>query len=214
MITNVIRQQISEACSTANSSIQLRNHLQSLVTAQNGYADPQTVAQLETLLTGLIQELPDNLDALVLAADRQGVGHLLLPVIELIVQYYLTPNDFIPDQAGLLGLLDDTYLATALVYYLALTYQQETGVPLLSVDLGPAVGILKSVIGLPITSQLDQIVNLTLQSVALQYQQMVAQWRGTLNYSGSRTGGPGSWGNDWESEMARLGAEMGISMNF
>ena len=122
MISNtVIRRQIADAIAIPGSNLQLRQYLQQLIFDQRGYYDADSALQLETLLLALIQELPDNLKSLVDAANNQGVGHLLLPVIELIGQYYLLANDFIPDQAGLLGLLDDIAVLDWMKYIEVLT---------------------------------------------------------------------------------------------
>ena len=72
---------------------------------------------------------------------------------------------------------------------------------------------MRAVIGLPIAVKLDQIVNSTLQSVALQHQQMLAQWGGTIDHSNSSRDGNYSWERYKEDEITKISSENGLSLS-
>ena len=85
--------------------------------------------------------------------------------------------------------------------------------PLLQIELDGDNAVVRAIIGEPLASTLDQDVATTIQTAIVQQQVSQLYGQGTLNV-GSRTGGPGSWGGCVEDEIARLGAECGISINY
>jgi hypothetical protein len=148
------------------------------------------------------------------AAQQGGVAHLVGPLIQQVAQYFLSEQDLIPDRSGTLGLLDDAYLAHAFLHQVNVAYAASTGHPLLPFDAAPAIQVLRALLGPQVSLQLDQWVTDGVgQAVAQSRFQQLQQWNGQFQGGGSRTGGPGSWGGCWEDEMARMGAEMGISFD-
>jgi hypothetical protein len=129
------------------------------------------------------------------------------------VSNFLSPQDSIPDHYGLLGLLDDAYLAQTMLQQVSDLNLQLAGVPLLMQSLHGPNRFVRLVINEPVASQLDGIVAQTIQSAVMQHQiQELASSGRSLSVD--PTGGPGVWGNDWESEFARMAASCGISVNY
>ena len=129
-------------------------------------------------------------------------------MLNTVEEYFLEPNDFIPDYLGLIGLIDDAYLAQKLVQVLSDNYRQQTGIPLLNVDLSEGNNIIRNLIGEPIAGMLDASVMNTVQMPSMQqFFQNLMNFQGMMPMS---TPHP-IYGNMSNSEIAdvRLGA-MGV----
>lgn len=162
------------------------------------------VDQLEQFVRatgGLIDAAADEAIAL-------GIEEYIGPILVQAATYFLAPIDLIPDAHGLLGLIDDAYLAQRYLVGISAAHQQIAGTPLLGGQLDAATAVVRGVIGEPLATQLDQAVAADVHAVVAQAinDQAAA--------SQSLTGGPGSWGGTFEDEMSRMGAECGISINW
>lgn len=204
---------------------EIRAHIASILqkqTSRDAFRDlisqytlsTQQRTDLEETTVNMVCAIPDLLDGAGHVAVQAGIGSVIEPVLQQCIAYFLQPNDLIPDEAGLLGLLDDSYLATGWLHYIAGQYQMTTGLPLFNVDFQPNLQILQSLIGSSLTQQLDAHILQTYQVLAMQFQQELALWNQTLNIPQSYHHTPGGWGNSWESEMARMAATMGMSLDF
>lgn len=208
MLTTLIRNQITSAFNTRGFDGVARERLQQLAGGQ--VPDQQKSDRLIELLCEYVERAPQLLDACWSAAQQAGVANEASPILETAAHYFIEPQDFIPDQLGLYGLLDDAYLTHKFVGRTSDLYQQYSGQPLLPIDLSSMNSVARSVIGEPLAGQLDQTVEATIQNVIQQIQLLAQQQQMQF----SQTGGPGSWGGAWEDEMARVGAECGISINW
>jgi hypothetical protein len=70
------------------------------------------------------------------------------------MNYFVTPDDIIPDELGLLGLIDDAYLTHCLIQSVSDQYQAQTGFVLMPSDMTKASQIIRSLIGEPQASLL------------------------------------------------------------
>lgn len=172
-----------------------------------GSPDHPQRAQCEQALNAAIDAIPAILEQMTSAAQQAGVAHLVAPLAQQVAGYFLEEHDLVADRAGTLGLLDDAYLAHAFLLQVNVAYQQGMGRPLLPVDPAPTVRVLREILGPQVTGQLDAwVVQGVNEAVNRSQMEQLGSW-------GGRTGGPGSWGGTWEDEMARMGAEMGISFD-
>lgn len=214
MIAQMIRRQISTVLGLAHSRDVFDRRLQEIAGTQSQTLSPAEIDEFAAVAEKYVRETVDLLEACDAASIHAGVAHLVGPMLNQAAQYFLDPQDFIPDAAGLYGMLDDAYLARTFIAAISDQYRQHTGVPLLPVDLRPDNLVVRAIIGEPVASQLDHAVATTLQQAIIQQSMsgLYAQG-GPLRMQGSsRTGGPGSWGGCIEDEIARLGAECGISI--
>lgn len=213
MVTQLIRQQIAQALALPHSNEIFAERMREIASAQNLSLDDNAIAQYAELATKYINDTTDLLDACAFAAQQAGVAQQVMPLLELSGQYFLNTQDYIPDNYGLYGLLDDAYIAKNLLVQISALFQQYTGYPLLHISLDGDNALVRVIIGEPLASTLDQEVANTLQHTIVQQQANEMYGQQTLDV-GSRTGGPGSWGGCIEDEIARLGAECGISINY
>ena len=213
MVTQLIRQQIAQALALPHSNQVFAERMREIASAQNLSLDGDAINQYATIVTKYIEDPVNLLDACANASHQAGVASQVMPLLELVGQYFLNVQDYIPDNYGLYGLLDDAYVAKNLLVQISAVFQQYTGYPLLLITLDDDNAIVRTIIGEPLASTLDQEVTNTLQTAFVQRQVSQLYGQDTLNV-GSRTGGPGSWGGCIEDEIARVGAECGISINY
>jgi len=157
---------------------------------------PLTSAQVDGLvqfMQAYIQFVPDVLDEAEKVAKKEGWHRAIAPILEAAQDYFVQPFDFIPDSCGLIGLTDDAYLAHTLLQQISASFQQETKKPLVVNDTKAVNLFVRSLIGEPIASMLDQKVAEILQGPSSQdvLSQLIA-----LAGSGSAFGGGSSF-NDY-----------------
>ncbi len=214
MVTQLIRSHIEQVLSAPNSDAVMQERIAQVVTGSGQTLPAEAQSQVVAVVRGYVMGTVDLLDACAAASARAGVAQFVMPLLDLSGRYFLTPQDYVPDGLGLLGLLDDAYLARHLLAQISALYQQNTGVALIPVPLASDNAIVRALIGEPLASRLDQEVASTLQSAVVQAS--MGPLYGTPQGLGvaSPTGGPGAWGGCFEDEMARIGAECGISINY
>jgi len=86
-----------------------------------------------------LEQVPELIDALSQAAAAARVTDAVAPILEAAEEYFLDPNDVLPDSHGILGLMDDMYLALSLLQSVSDQYLHLTGHPLLDADLAPSI---------------------------------------------------------------------------
>lgn len=144
------------------------------------------------------------------AAAKSGGRQLVQPILNATEDYFLAADDTIPDRLGLVGLLDDAYLAHSLIQAISDKYKSQSGVSLLPFETHEDNAFVRRLIGEPFVSMLDEYASATLGDPSIQQniQEMLTAL-GRLNLS---SGPDPIWGNARAPEVpdARLGA-IGVS---
>ena len=91
-----------------------------------------------------LEQIPELIDALGAAADAARVSDVVAPIVEAAEEYFLDPDDVLPDSHGILGLMDDMYLALSLLHSLSEQYRDLTGHPLIDADLVPSIQAVRA----------------------------------------------------------------------
>lgn len=217
MITTTIREQIAQNLNMPHSRALIGQRLRQLATNQGVSLDENGIAQLISLLEQYVEGTVGLIEACAVSGEQAGIGSSISPVLQTALQYFLTPNDLLPNHHGLYGLLDDAYLARRLLGQVSELYRQNTGIPLIAIDIHQISGFVRSLLGESVVTQLDQIASGTIQQALMQHQLNTLYSQPAFSFnmqSTSRTGGPGSWGPCFEDEMTRMAAEMGFSINW
>jgi uncharacterized membrane protein YkvA (DUF1232 family) len=176
-----------------------------------GVSTPGQIDQCEAAINGAIDSIPNIIEEMAAAGQQAGIGHLLAPILQRLTGYFLAVEDLLPERKGTLGLLDDAYLAHLYLQEINRAYQASTGMLLLAIDLSDTIAVLRVLLSPQVSDQLDQAVSQGVnQAIQLSQFQQLTEW----NQSLSPTGGPGAWGGSWEDEMSRVGAEIGISIDW
>ena len=105
--------------------------------------DSTTVAEILEAWRLQLENVPDLIDALRGAADAAGMAPVVEPVLATAEGYFLQADDVLPDSHGVLGLLDDMYLALSLIQQVSQRHREATGTALVEVDLGESIASVR-----------------------------------------------------------------------
>jgi uncharacterized membrane protein YkvA (DUF1232 family) len=86
-----------------------------------------------------LEQVPELIDAVAEAAAAARVGEAVAPILAAAEEYFLDADDVLPDSLGILGLMDDMYLALSLLNSVSEQYRHLTGHPLIDADLAPCI---------------------------------------------------------------------------
>jgi uncharacterized membrane protein YkvA (DUF1232 family) len=161
MNTNDIREIIETKISEESSTGRLRGQLKHVV----GKHDAGRIIEF---IEDYLRMAPDLMDKVFAMAKQHGVIDHFQAVFDTIFNYWFEEYDFIPDNAGLVGICDDAYLTLALMHMVANTRVKGGSVLLANVDLSQLNNDMKKILGPQISSQLDATVNATYQSINIQ----------------------------------------------
>jgi len=137
--------------------------------------DSSTVAEILSAWHVQLENVPDLIDAMRHAARRAGVGEAIEPVLQAAEGYFLDRHDLLPDSHGVLGLLDDMYLALSLIQQISLQHREQTGQPLLEVDLTESIASVRPLFRGERLQALDERIERSLNAPEL------AQWLDRLS---------------------------------
>jgi uncharacterized membrane protein YkvA (DUF1232 family) len=140
--TDIIRGQIEAAWQEEARTRAFEDLVRSqLVEAGAGEvpADSSTVAEILLAWRMQLENVPDLLDALRAAAQAAGMAAAVEPVVAAALRYFSDRDDVLPDSHGVLGLLDDMYLALSLIRAVSEHHRQRSGRPLIEVDLAESI---------------------------------------------------------------------------
>ncbi len=210
MNSDDIRTQIDRAFAhekrTGNTAQLLMQH------SANTGLNLTSVQQTDCLnfIKAYILETPDLMDAAFQSAKQSNMLGTMQPVLDAAFHYWAEQQDYIPDNLGLIGLTDDAYLTRMFMEAISGLHAEQTGGPLLSLDLGPANQVMRKLIGEPIVTQLETHVGETMANQLIQ-----TSMQQLMNFNGPFNLGMPDFGNymsqyeiDREVDV-RLGA-MGV----
>jgi len=155
MKVNQIRKQIADAVAVEKETGNLAELIRKSAKAQNIELTNENLNNLFGFLQNYIEHVPALLEKLADQAQERNMYEDIAPVLQTVQQYFLSSNDVIPDRLGLLGLLDDAYLAHRVMQEIAEMYSREKGIALLPVDTTPANELVRELIGEPHVSMLE-----------------------------------------------------------
>ena len=208
MQTNTIRGMIKKGIAIERQTGNLRSALEGLAQIRGVYLSADQVNSTIQFIQQYVEHAPALMDEIASAAREAGIYNQIEHILDAAVQYFLAPEDLIPDHLGLLGLVDDAYLAHRLVQTLSDNYQEQTGYSLVPSDLTKTNMFIRSIIGEPQASMLDQAVLTTINAPSIQQSMMNLFQAGSMI---DLQGPDPIWGNATMDEIvtARLGA-MGV----
>ncbi len=211
MLTIAIRKHIENTMALTSGDEMLHERLRAVLAAQG--AGDEAVEPMFEQLRAYVRGTPELIDRCALSALQVGTEAAVIPILQVAANYFLQPQDIIPDHIGLYGLLDDAYLAQSMLQLASDVHMQLAGLPLLTQSLAGSNRLVRMILGEPIASQLDEIVAQTIQTAVVQAQLRQAA-AGSASLNNDPTGGPGSWGPSFEDEISRIAASCGISISW
>ena len=124
-------------------------------------ASDTDVQETAAVLLEIIESVPLILAATVKGAEEQNLVHVVQPVLDRAIRYFLHPVDLMPEMTlGLPGLLDDTYLVLRILQVL-----EEGPKPLVDWDLDHPTTLIRSLLQDDIGKQLDAMSTLAFEEI-------------------------------------------------
>ena len=119
------------------------------------------VGDAAAVLLEIIESVPLILAAAAKGAEEQRLTHVVQPVLDRAIRYFLHPVDLMPEMTlGLPGLLDDTYLVLRILQVL-----EEGPKPLVDWDLDHPTTLIRGLLEDEIGQQLDAMSAMAFEEV-------------------------------------------------
>lgn len=159
-----LHEQIETAVAVEAKEGHLANYLADRA-AERGVplTDQQRREALE-LFENYVRSVPALLAGAMASAAGTPVEATMAKVMEAAVAYWDEPDDLVPDQLGVLGLLDDAYFSLRLLQLVSTRLREESGQTLIADDLSAMDGVVRDILGEQLADVLDELVVLTLSN--------------------------------------------------
>lgn len=161
MTTPTIREIISAAILSEENTGQLRSYLgdrQTQLSQTLILPDGDPIAALLIFITNYIESVPSSLSLVAAVSKKLGFHAYAAPFLLLAEDYFLHPPEPIADAEGLMGLLDEAFLAHRLLEEVNDNHMRHLNRALLPVDMTEANTIVHHLIGDTLAVNLENLV--------------------------------------------------------
>ena len=114
-----------------------------------------------------INQVPYMMKVAWTAASNVGLEKEMQRILDMVQSYWIEGDDVIPDDLGVIGLLDDAYCSLTSLQAVSDHYRLLTGKHLFPADLTRANNAMHQIIGEPYVTELDRIVVRTMKETGL-----------------------------------------------
>jgi hypothetical protein len=211
---NKIRETIAKAKAHEQSTSLLANqfgqNIERLHTAIE-LPDDNKVEALMNFVIHYIEHVPDFIEAISNITHQAGIDNYSETFIAIAKDYFLKPPEAVStnEHSGLLGLMDEAYLAHRLIEEINDRLIGQIGIPLAPMDMTRSNIIIHHLIGEPFANELDMAVHYSVES--LMPKEKVFQSDNFLAYINEHKK------RGWSSELERwpcLANDLSITLRF
>ncbi len=133
---------------------------------QNGVSISALQAgKVTDFVVAYIEQAPAIMRVVEETAAKNGELPSVQAILDAIEDFFLLPDDIIPDHLGLAGLLDDAYLAHTLLATISGECESQSGNSLLPIGACESNSFIRRLIGEPFVSMLDEHVSKILEDI-------------------------------------------------
>jgi uncharacterized membrane protein YkvA (DUF1232 family) len=165
--TSQIESMIHDCCGDDHNDPDLHDLLAVVAERQGVSASEQAIEQGSRFVLGYIRQVPYMMRIAWTAARNVGLQKEMKEILNMVQSYWIEGDDIIPDELGVIGLMDDAYCSLSSLQAVSDHYQLQTGKYLFPNNLGSANKAMRKIIGEPYATDLDRIVIITLQETGL-----------------------------------------------
>jgi hypothetical protein len=158
METAQIQKKISAQFADPTSASDLRKLLTEVANRAGEHPDNVQLGHGTSFVYNYMEQVPYMLTVAWTSARTVGLESEIESILKMVESYWIEDDDVIPDNLGIIGLLDDAYCSLSSMQTMSDLYRMQTGKHLFPDDLRAANMIMKKIIGEPFISQLDEIV--------------------------------------------------------
>lgn len=130
-------------------------------------ATPDELERVARFVTGYIEQVPYMMKIALTSAANVGLEKEMDCVLDMVESYWKEGDDVIPDDLGVIGLMDDAYCSLTLLQAVSDNYRLLTGKHLFPDDLTAANQAMHRIIGEPYVTELDTLVVRTMKEACL-----------------------------------------------
>jgi uncharacterized membrane protein YkvA (DUF1232 family) len=179
---------IAELCADDGTEPELHDLLAVVAEREGVAATPEDLAQGARFVSAYIDQVPYMMKVAWTAALNVGLQSQMQQILDMVESYWIEGDDVIPDELGIIGLLDDAYCSLTSLQAVSDHYRLQTGKHLFPSDLGAANRAMRKIIGEPYASELDRIVIRTMTETGLiEAVKSMASEEKQLNFSSNST---------------------------
>ena len=162
MRTSVIKEMISNAVKNEKSTNSLAKLVQK-VAKQNGNIITLEKAQgVSNFVIQYVNLVPGFMEEGLNTSAQFGIQNEMSQMIAELEYYWKLEQDLIPDNLGLIGIVDDAYASIYLLQTLSDYCKSMFNRPLLKTDFTESNNAIRSILGNPIAAELEQKVQITI----------------------------------------------------
>ena len=167
MNTSKIEAMIDQQCDEPHCQAELHDLLAAVAERQGLSAHVVDLENGTRFVLGYIKQVPYMMTVAWTAACNVGLEDEMKQILDMAQSYWLEGDDVIPDDLGVIGLLDDAYCSLSSLQAVSDHYQLQTGKYLFPDNLSSANRVMRKIIGEPYATDLDRIVMVTMQETGL-----------------------------------------------
>jgi uncharacterized membrane protein YkvA (DUF1232 family) len=165
--TSLIESMITEICAEGDTDPELHDLLAVVADREGVTVGPEDLVRGERFIDAYIKQVPYMIKIAWTASSSVGIEAQMKKILQMVESYWLEGDDVIPDELGVIGLLDDAYCSLTSLQAVSDHYRLQTGKHLFPNDLGAANRAMRKIIGEPYASELDRIVIRTMTETGL-----------------------------------------------
>ena len=158
METGLIQKIIADQFADPQSAMDLREHLASVANRVGANPNNAELSQGSSFICNYMEQVPYLLTVAWTSARNVGLETEMKSILSMVESYWVEDDDVIPDNLGIVGLLDDAYCSLSSLQSLSDHYRMQTGKFLFPDNLTAANKIMARIIGEPFITELDDII--------------------------------------------------------
>ena len=159
METAQIKNMIAAQFADPHAATDLQELLVVVAEREGAKPDQTALARGASFIYSYIEQVPYMLTVAWTSAKSVGLEAEIESILGMVESYWIEDDDVIPDNLGIIGLLDDAYCSLLSMQTMSDFFQLQTGKFLFPDDLTAANTIMRKIIGEPYATELDNIVS-------------------------------------------------------
>lgn len=167
MDTAHIESMIAESCRAPDANSDIGELLGTAADRQGREVTDEDLRRGADFVRRYVELVPYMIKVAWTAAGTVGLQGPMGKILDAVQSYWAEDQDIIPDQLGIVGILDDAYCSLTSLQLVSDHFQLQTGKYLFPDDLSGANRVMRRIIGEPYAGDLDRMVAGTMKDTGL-----------------------------------------------
>lgn len=202
MRTQQIRQLIDQGMRREKENRLVRNELAERAGGDGRQVSASEIDGAMQFVIEYVEHAPALIEMIEQSATEAGIYDEVSPILKAAEDYFLAADDLIPDNLGLLGLMDDAYLAHCLIQAIADRYKAQLGSDLLPADMAETNALFRNLVEEPCATMLDERVRATLNGLTVEPEIQMEELMQLMDQMNMAFSPDPTWGDDDPGDIA------------